>query len=109
LIAPLTFTVTLLVGYPIVHAIESERAMSTSQRAVESPAPPGSPRALIEEHGCWNSPAPADMEGKVPGHVVVTRPGALAPTYAGPRMVDKALGQVFAGEDRGLVVHAFCR
>ena len=69
----------------------------------------GSPAALAEAHGCWTGPAPRDMTGKVPGHVVVTRPGATGPTYGGPRLVAKALDQVFAGIDHGLRVHAFCR
>lgn len=64
--------------------------------------------ALVEQHGCWTGAAPADMEGKVPGHVVVTRAGGL-PEYAGAATVRDALQQTFEGVDHDLVVHAFCR
>lgn len=68
----------------------------------------GSPADLVERHGCWTGQPPADMEGVIPGHVVVTAPGQ-DPRYAGEAMVAKALGQVFDGEDHGLTIHAFCR
>lgn len=57
--------------------------------------------------GCWNGEAPADMAGKIPGHVVVTVDGETR--TAGERMVGKALGQLFDGEQHGLTVHGFCR
>lgn len=66
----------------------------------------GSPTALIREHGCWTGSAPADMVGKMPGHVVVTVGGktVYSAKYVGP-----ALEQIFAGKASGLTVHAFCR
>lgn len=65
------------------------------------------PTALMEQHGCWEGSAPKDMEGKMPGHVVVTK-GATT-RYAGEAMVGKALDQIFNGVDHGLTVHGFCR
>lgn len=66
----------------------------------------GSPAWLIEKHDCWTGEAP---KGAFPGHVVATKDGAVAPTYGGAALVDKALHQLFDGEDYGLTVHAFCR
>lgn len=62
---------------------------------------------MILENGCWRGEAPADMAGKFPGHVVVTKDGM--PRVGGAPMVSKALAQVFDGADHGLTVHAFCR
>lgn len=62
---------------------------------------------LAAAHGCWTGQAPADMEGVIPGHVVVVRDGEA--TYGGARLVGKALAQVFDGADHGLTVYAFCR
>lgn len=67
----------------------------------------GSPADLIAEHDCWTGAAPADMEGVMPGAVVVTRDGRTI--YGGPRLVEQALDQVFNGVDHDLTVHAFCR
>ncbi|MDP3891238.1 hypothetical protein [Nocardioides sp.] len=64
---------------------------------------------LLERHGCWSGQAPADMQGQIPGGVVVTRAGAAAPAYGGATMVARALDHVFAGEHPDLVVHGFCR
>lgn len=71
------------------------------------PAAEGSPSALLAEHDCWTGEAPADMQGVIPGHVVVTVDGVTR--VGGERMVEKALGQMFAGEDHGLRVSGFCR
>ena len=63
---------------------------------------------LIEAHGCWRQQAPADMRGKLPGHVVVTtRVGRTV--YGGRRLVGHALDQQFAHQPAGLTVWAFCR
>lgn len=64
---------------------------------------------MIEEHDCWagSLDMPPDMAGRLPGHVVVTFKGRSV--YAGPRMVDQALSQVFERVDHALTVHAFCR
>jgi hypothetical protein len=62
---------------------------------------------LVERHGCWSGPAPADMAGQLPGHVVVTTSAGRA-VYS-ERLVGPALDQTFGGPDAGLLVHAFCR
>lgn len=66
-----------------------------------------SPAALVAEHDCWTGEAPADMQGVVPGHVVVTVDGSTR--LGGERMVGKALEQLFEGADHGLIVAGFCR
>lgn len=71
----------------------------------DRPAVEGSPAALVEAHDCWTGEAPADVE--VPGHVVVTVGNDTI--YGGPRLVGKALSQIFDGANHGLVVHGFCR
>lgn len=67
-----------------------------------------SPAGLIAEHDCWTGEAPADMDGVIPGAVVVTEPGHIRPTYGGPALVEDALAQIFEGVDHGLRIHAFC-
>lgn len=62
---------------------------------------------LIQKHDCWTGEAPADMRGKVPGHVIISEAGT--PRRGGAKAVDQALGQIFEGEDHGLEVYAFCR
>src|SRR5688500_5950654 len=61
---------------------------------------------IAEAHDCWTGQAPSDMEGRMPGHVVVTRKGRTVYSTA---QVGPALEQLFAGSDHGLTVHAFCR
>lgn len=73
----------------------------------DRPHAEGSPAALMERHNCWTGPAPADMAGTIPGHVIVTVDGETR--GAGRRMVGKALSQVFNGVDHGLTVRGFCR
>lgn len=63
---------------------------------------------MIDDHGCWSGLAPVEMEGKMPGHVVVTLPNQVT-VYGGPKLVKKSLEQVFSDVDHGLVVRAFCR
>lgn len=69
----------------------------------------GSPAAVIAAHDCWTGPAPTDMAGKIPGHVVVELPGGDGAAYGGARLVGQALDQVFNHEAHGLTVYAFCR
>lgn len=64
---------------------------------------------LIVKHECWMGAAPKGMEGKVPGHAVVTWPGADVATYGGPRAVGAGLEHVFDDKHPSLRVHAFCR
>lgn len=73
----------------------------------DRPVAKGSPQDLIEKHKCWTGEAPADMQGQMPGHVVVTK--GVAPVYGGSHLVGQALEQIFEGKDHGLTVHGFCR
>ena len=80
-----------------------------------SPSSPPGPTAsraerLFSAHDCWTGAAPPDLRGGMPGHVIVSRPGRAAVHSA--RLVQPALAQVFSDDprdDRGLLVHAFCR
>jgi hypothetical protein len=67
---------------------------------------------LVADHHCWTDRAdmPANMDGRMPGHVVVTT--AAAPTTAvySAELVGPALEQVFTPyADADLTVYAFCR
>jgi hypothetical protein len=62
---------------------------------------------LAERYDCWSDAAPADMEGRLPGHVVVSI--ANGRTVYSAALVGPALDQTFGGDDAGLLVHAFCR
>lgn len=75
---------------------------------ITRPAAEGSPADLVARHGCWSGEAPADMAGKMPGHVVATLPNGET-RLGGSHLVNKALDQLFAGEDHGLIVRGFCR
>ncbi len=68
---------------------------------------------LVEQHDCWTVAAdvPSDMQGQLPGHVVVTTAASPAtPTYSAD-LVGPALDTVFGtgDDDSDLAVHAFCR
>lgn len=95
----------LAVGFLSMRLVVGD-AVATQVPAIaveaESPA-----ELLVTAHDCWTADAPADMQGVMPGHVVVTVEGL--PRYAGPHMVGKALAQIFEDVDHGLTVHAFCR
>lgn len=82
--------------------VEFDRA----ERPTDSAATTRAER-LVERHDCWSGPAPADMAGQVPGHVVATT--AEGRTVYSAHLVASALDQTFAGPDTGLLVHAFCR
>lgn len=109
----LTRLVTITALVASFGAVTTLAPINTSTAAPETPAQvapaEGSPEDLIQRHKCWTGEAPADMTGVIPGHVVVTKPGAMAPTYGAEPLVAKALGQLFDGQDHGLTVHAFCR
>ena len=84
------------------------------QRPTDASRPAADPvKTLMDEHGCWSGEAPADMRGKLPGHVVATKNGRLV--YGGTRMVGQALDQLpetMTGKppvDHGLRVHGYCR
>ena len=63
---------------------------------------------LVDTYGCWRREAPSDMQGKVPGHVVVTRSDGRT-VYGGAHLVGLALGQEFENQPAGLTIWAFCR
>lgn len=73
---------------------------------VEQPNPV---EVMVDKHGCWSGPAPMDMQGKTPGHAVVTWPGHELPTYGASRAVNAGLEHVFEDKHPLLRVHAFCR
>ena len=96
---PIGFVVTLAVGLAGVDApgLPAETVGSHASAA----------QRLLDRHDCWSDRAPADMAGRLPGHVVVSS-GAGAPHYSA-RMVGAALDHVFHGKHPGLTVHGFCR
>lgn len=113
-----TKTLTARIGTKVAHNVTAAAVLlavlmggqmvgNDDPTPAERPAPSTSPTGLVEAYDCWTGQAPADMEGKVPGHVVVTQDNVAR--YAGPRVVAQALAQVFDGEDHGLTIHAFCR
>lgn len=72
---------------------------------------PGVAAHLIAVHHCWTGPAPHDMLGKLPGHVVATYAPSRGPsrTVYSSSLVGPALDQLFGGKPYGIEVHAFCR
>lgn len=84
-----------------------EAVVGEAQTQVDRPVAEGSPQALLEKHGCWTGTAPADMQGVIPGHVVVAE--GSTPEYRGAVMVSKAFTQIFDGIDQGITVYGFCR
>jgi hypothetical protein len=97
----------LVPGFPL----ESYRYQSADSSQTVQGSSADETRALVEVHDCWtgSDDMPADMRGKLPGHVVATPADAERPAYSAA-MVGPALDQVFgAAADTGLVVHAFCR
>jgi hypothetical protein len=84
---------------------DHEAHYAPSTPAVEAVA---TPSHLLDRHACWTDRAPADMRGRLPGHVVVsTRSGRTV--YGGTRLVGMALDQQFAHKPAGLTVWGFCR
>lgn len=79
-----------------------------SSESLGRPLAEKSPAWFIQKHDCWTGEAPADMTGKMPGHVVVAK-GAADATYSGSKMVGQALSQIFEGKDHDLTVYGFCR
>lgn len=92
-----------------VVALASPDAKFSTDTMNGRPNAVGSSAELLATNDCWTRRAPADMAGRIPGHVVVTRAGARAPVYAGARTTGAALAQIFDGVDSGLAVHGFCR
>jgi len=105
---PIFAAVVAVTWFGASHAMEPKLDAGTDAEIMQlRPSAEGSPAALIAEHGCWTGKAPADMQGVVPGHVVVTVDGVTR--VGGSRAVGAALEQVFEGVDHGLTVHGFCR
>ncbi|MEI7057532.1 hypothetical protein WBG06_17040 [Nocardioides sp. CCNWLW239] len=107
-------TVSVALGIWLLYAsavavalVQLVSAPEPSSAPSDHPPASGSPAALIEKHDCCSGDAPLDMVGKVPAHAIVAT--GATPRYVGPDLTGKALEQVFAGEDHGLVVYAFCR
>jgi hypothetical protein len=75
---------------------------------VERPLAEKSPGWFVEKYDCWTGEAPADMQGKMPGHVIITEKNV---TYrAGEKKVGEALSVIFEGKVTGIQeIHAFCR
>lgn len=80
----------------------------------QSPTPEDDVAELIKRYRCWSGPAPSDMQGRLPGHVVATVDGVVR--YSN-ELVAPALDLVFAHQEapaseagrRLDEVHAFCR
>lgn len=70
------------------------------------PPEPSPAETLAGIHGCWSGPAPEDMRGKIPGHVVMILPDGST-VYSTD--VARAMRHVFEIPERGLTVFAFCR
>lgn len=88
-----------------VQASDTQRQEPASEQVSED----GIAERLIAKHDCWTGAAPADMEGQIPGHVVVTRADKFRPVLGGDVLVGQALEQLFDGIDHDLRIHAFCR
>ncbi|MBO0845952.1 MAG: hypothetical protein J2P22_11120 [Nocardioides sp.] len=65
-------------------------------------------QGLTRVYGCWNGEAPADMQGRLPGGVVVAY-GPSVRHQASDKAVGAALDHVFKGTHPHLTVLAFCR
>lgn len=105
LVAPFAFLAAALL---VIAFAQSAQTAELAETPAAVPAQqPSAAERLVERHGCWTGAAPADVE--VPGHVVVTWPGAVSASYGGRRAVGAALEHVFGDERRGMVVHGFCR
>lgn len=75
---------------------------------VERPQAVKSPGWFVEKFDCWTGEAPADMQGKFPGHVIITEKNVTR--RAGEKKVSEALDSIFEGKPTGIQeIHAFCR
>lgn len=113
---PLPRRLAFIAGFALTGAISVAMASSGHLTSESSTTPPTSSAAtapdrvaqLVTRHGCWTGQAPADMQGQLPGHVVVTPAGATEPIRGGSLWVGRALEHAFDGKHPGLTVHAFC-
>lgn len=109
-------TWALAMGYVVMSHTTPTGSVDSGPDAIMAirPHAEGSPAAVLARMGdrCWQGAAPADMEGKMPGHVIVRfkedGPGGKV-VVRGERIVGKALDQIFNHNDWHLDVIAFCR
>lgn len=88
----------------------SPEAREHGAAAAEQPAVKGSPADLMERHNCWSGEAPADMQGVIPGHVVILMDGDVSAQYRGSKYVGIALAHIFEKPNPNVVeVVGFCR
>ncbi|MBO0844714.1 MAG: hypothetical protein J2P22_04790 [Nocardioides sp.] len=81
---------------------------TSDQKTTASPTPSYA-ESLERRYDCWTEVAPADMNGKLPGGVVVQY-GRSAPRHeTSDQAVGAALEHVFNGTHPQLTVLAFCR
>lgn len=104
-------TAAFAFGFIIMGAGQTKVVMpegEAGQVEVERPTAKGSPQWFVEKYDCWTGEAPADMQGKMPGHVIVTEANR---TYrGGPAKVGTALAHIFEGAPTEIEeIHAFCR
>lgn len=96
-------------GYAAVSLLPATMVMAPPPAPAPVAPEPSVAEVLIEEHDCWTGAAPADMEGVVPGHVVMTLKNGKT-VYHADRGVEAALQHVFDKPLPGITeVHAFCR
>lgn len=97
-----SFSAVYLVGMTVI----DEPAPVT----VIQPDAPGSPEGLMKKHGCWSGEAPKDMEGVIPGHVIIRMDGEIAAKYRGAKYVGVALDHLFTKPNpRVAEIVGFCR
>lgn len=85
-------------------------ALTTHSQQAAHVDPSPTSNLPVHGHGCWSGEAPADMEGKVPGGVVVTLHPGETPAYLHtPKAVGAALDHVFSGLHPEMTVWSFCR
>jgi hypothetical protein len=92
-------------GLGTVYAVTGSVAHLTFSQPASRPL--SAVATMVRDHDCWTGPAPSDMAGRMPGHVVVTT--ADGRLRYSSRLVGPALEQVFNGAENHLTVHAFCR
>ena len=96
-----------LVAAALVLVVLGLAALLARDEAITiEPAQPSLAEILADTHGCWTGEAPADMQGKIPGHVVMTLPDGRT-VYSTD--VGRAMAHIFETPERGLTVFAFCR
>lgn len=90
-----------------VFAVLALAAILPRSETVDIAPPEPSPAEILADlHGCWTGAAPADMQGKLPGHVVMILPDGST-VYSTD--VSRAMAHIFTHPEAGLTVYAFCR